>query len=460
MPASSGAADKGKENGGMFETLIRGATIVNAEGFERRDVGITNGRIVALVAPGETASTGTVFDAAGAYLLPGLVDAHAHLREPGLTHKEDFSSGTHAAALGGVTTVLDMPTDEPWTATAEQLADKMAMAEARIHVDVGLQTVISRKLSRIPGLLDLAPVSFELFTADVPDDFLFATLDAVAEALRTFAGTDTLIGISPGDQSILAGSTMRDRSGTIAAFQASRPPLAEANGIARALVAATSAETRIHVRQINSELGVETWSRLRGIADASVETTPQNLFFNAGDYEMQGANLKASPPLRSPHDVDALRAALGAGLIDIVATDHAPHAPAEKAAPYAAFADIPGGMPGLQTLLQAMLKLVDEGLIALPDLVRLCARNPAERFGLGRRKGKIASGYDADMLILNPRQSSTIANADQVSRAGYTPFDGWTVQARLTSVFLRGREIVREGKLIDPNVGNIVTRES
>ncbi|WP_245469283.1 dihydroorotase family protein, partial [Mesorhizobium sp. M7A.F.Ca.MR.362.00.0.0] len=224
----------------MFETLIRGATIVNAEGFERRDVGITDGRIAALVQPGETASARTVIDAAGTYLLPGLVDAHAHLREPGLTHKEDFFSGTHAAALGGVTTVLDMPTDEPWTATAEQLADKMTLTEARIHVDVGLQAVVSRNLSLIPRVLDLAPVSFELFTADVPDDFLFATSDAVAEALKAFAGSDTLIGISPGDQSILTGSTARDRSGNIAAFQASRTPLAEANGIARALIAAAS----------------------------------------------------------------------------------------------------------------------------------------------------------------------------------------------------------------------------
>ncbi|RAZ77224.1 dihydroorotase [Mesorhizobium atlanticum] len=444
----------------MFETLIRGASVVNAEGLSRRDVGIASGKVVALITAGEAAEAGTVIDASGCFLLPGLVDAHAHLREPGLTHKEDFSSGTHAAALGGVTTVLDMPTDEPWTATAEQLADKMAIAEGRIHVDVGLQAVVSRDLSLIPRLLDLAPVSFELFTADVPDGFLFATVDAVAEALKAFAGADTLVGISPGDQSILAGSTARHRSGTIAAFLDSRPPLAEANGIARALVAAASSEARIHVRQINSELGVETWGRLRGMADASVETTPQNLFFTTQDYETQGANLKASPPLRSPHDVDALRAALSAGLIDIVATDHAPHAPAEKAARYAAFADIPGGMPGLQTLLPTMLRLVDEGLIALSDLVRMCSRNPAERFGLGRRKGRMAAGYDADLLILDPRRSSTIDSADQVSRAGYTPFGGWTVKARLTSVFLRGREIVRDGRLIRPAQGKIVTRES
>lgn len=444
----------------MFDTLIRGGTLVNADGLSRGDIGIAAGKIAAIIAPGEVAEARTVVDASGCLLLPGLVDAHAHLRDPGLTHKEDFSSGTHTAALGGVTTVLDMPTDEPWTATAEQLADKMATAANRIHADVGLQAGISRDLSLIPRLLDHAPVSFELFTADVPDAFLFATLDRVAEALKAFAGADTLIGISPGDQSILTGSTERDRSGSIAAFLDSRPPIAEANGIARALVAAASAETRVHVRQINSELGVETWSRLRGMADASVETTPQNLFFTAQDYEAQGANLKASPPLRAPHDVDALRAALSSGLIDIVATDHAPHAPAEKAATYGAFADIPGGMPGLQTLLPTMLRLVDEGLIALPDLVHMCSRNPAERFGLGRRKGRIAAGYDADLLILDPRRSSTIANADQVSRAGYTPFDGWTVKAQLTNVFLRGREIVRDGRLVGPAQGKIVTRES
>ncbi|CDX29111.1 Amidohydrolase [Mesorhizobium plurifarium] len=444
----------------MFDTLVRGGTVVNADGLSRGDIGIAAGKVAAIIAPDEAAEARTVVDASGCFVLPGLVDAHVHLRDPGLTHKEDFSSGTHAAALGGVTTVLDMPTDEPWTATAEQLADKMATAEGRIHVDVGLQAVVGRDLSLVPRLLDRAPVSFELFTADVPDAFLFATLDKVAEALKAFTGADTLIGISPGDQSILTGSSERDRSGTITAFLDSRPPLAEANGIARALVAAASAEARIHVRQINSELGVETWSRLRGIADASVETTPQNLFFTAQDYETQGANLKASPPLRSSHDVDALRAALGAGLIDIVATDHAPHAPAEKAARYAAFADIPGGMPGLQTLLPAMLRLIDEGLIGLPDLVRMCSSNPAERFGIGRRKGRIAAGYDADLLIVDPRRSSIIANADQVSRAGYTPFDGWTVKARLTSVFLRGIEIVRDGRLVGRAQGKIVTRES
>ena len=444
----------------MFETLIVGATIVNEGGEARRDVAISGGKIAALIHPADTAEAQRVIDASDCFLLPGLVDAHAHLREPGLTHKEDFSSGTHAAALGGVTTVLDMPTDDPWTASADQLAAKMSMAEGRLNVDVGFQAVVSERLDRVEGLAALFPVSFELFTADVPQQFLFSTMDAVRLALRRMAPLNTTVGISPGDQSLLEGSAARDSSGSIAAFLESRPALAEANGIARAVLAAVETGTRIHVRQINSALGSETWRRLRDLADASVETTPQNLFFCADDYETHGARLKGSPPLRTRQDVQRLRESVAAGLIDIIATDHAPHSPAEKAADYPAFADIPGGMPGSQTLLTLMLKLVDEGLIGLRDIARMCAANPADRFGLGRRKGRLAAGRDADILIIDPKRSFTIADTDQKSKAGYTPFDGWNVSATLRQVFLRGEEIMCDGVLVKAGQGQVARREN
>jgi dihydroorotase len=442
----------------MFDSLLTGGTLVNADGTRLANIGITDGRIAAVLAPGESGAAQNTIDVTGAFLLPGLVDAHVHLREPGLTHKENFDTGTHAAALGGVTTLLDMPTDEPWTANAAQLAAKMALAEGRIHVDVGFQVVLGRELSGLEEMAALGPVSFELFTADVPEAFLFDTMDAVTQTLRRLASLNTTIGISPGDQSILAGSAGRNRAGDIAAFLASRPPLAEANGIARALLAAATTKARIHVRQVNSALGVETWRRLRDMADASVETTPQCLYFTSDDYKTHGAALKGSPPMRDMADVDALRQAVASGLIDVMATDHAPHSPAEKAATYAAFADIPGGMPGVQTLLAAMLDLVARGEIGLTDLVRMCAYNPAARFGLGARKGALAPGLDADILVLDPRQGSTISNGEQVSLAEYTPFDGLHIPFRLTQVFLRGREIVRDGVLAGRAWGQVVRR--
>lgn len=352
-----------------------------------------------------------------------------------------------------------MPTDEPWTATADQLADKMAMARGRIHVDVGFQAVLARDLALAEKLLPLRPVSLELFTADVPEAFRFQTMDDIADTMRRLAGCDTVIGISPGDQSILDGSAISHPAGDIAAFLDSRPPLAEAGGVARAILAAAETGACIHVRQINSALGISAWRRLRDMADATVETTPQNLFFNAQDYRTAGAQLKGSPPLRTTRDVEALRAALSEGLIDIVATDHAPHGPAEKAMTYPAFADIPGGMPGLQTLLQTMLILIEEKVIGLPDLVRMCARNPAQRFGLGRSKGAIVPGRDADILVVDQRLPSVITNAEQASRAAYTPFDGWRAPATLKRVFLRGREIVRSGAIIAAASGRVIQRE-
>ncbi|MBA3517798.1 MAG: dihydroorotase family protein [Rhizobiales bacterium] len=444
----------------MFETRIVGGTVISADGAQCCDVAIHGGRVVALLSPTEAGEAQILVDAANSFLMPGLVDAHAHLREPGLTHKEDFESGTHAAALGGVTTVLDMPTDEPWTATGEDLAAKIALAEGRVHVDVGFQAVVSSDLGLVPGLRTHAPVSFELFTADVANRFLFPTLDAVTTALLHLVKTDTLVGVSPGDQSILLGSIARHDGRDVGAFLASRPPLAEAGGIARAMLAGAATGARIHIRQTNSALGLETWGRLRGMADASIETTPQNLFFTAEEYEHRGAELKASPPFRAPADVQALRNALRGGLIDIVATDHAPHSPAEKAASYRAFADIPGGMPGLQTLLFVMLKLADEGLIEFRDIARMCAENPARRFGLGGSKGKIAPGYDADILVLDPRRPSRISAAEQVSRAVTTPFDGWRVNARLSRVFLHGQEIVRVGVLTGRAGGRVLRRET
>jgi dihydroorotase len=422
----------------MFDLLLRGGTVINATGALRADLGVTGARVAALLAPGEPATARAEHRVDGCYLLPGLVDAHVHLREPGLTHKEDFASGTRAAAAGGVTTLLDMPTDDPWTGSARELHDKMRLATGRLHVDVGFQVALRHDLSDLEAIRALNPVSFEVFTADVPGAFLHDTQADLTRALKALAPLDVLACVSPGDQSILNAAT---GDGSIAAFLASRPPLAEASGIARAVLTAADTGARVHVRQTNSALGIGTWRRLRDLADVSIETTPQCLFFTAADYAQHGAKLKASPPMRERADVDAMRAAMRDGLIDIIATDHAPHSREEKAAHYDAFADVPGGMPGVQTLLATMLHFIETGVIDLPALVRMCSANPARRFGLGERKGALLPGRDADILVVDPEQATRIANADQLSRAAYTPFDGMRVQGRLRTVYLRGVQV-------------------
>lgn len=430
----------------MFDLVFRGATIVEASGTSRADLCVSNGRVAALLNPETPATAKVERRVDGCYLLPGLVDAHVHLRDPGLTHKEDFESGTRAAAAGGVTTLLDMPTDEPWTDSVETYLDKQRLARGRLHVDVGLQVALRRDTHDFRSLRALNPVSVEVFTADVPDAYLHDTQYSLTQALKLLRPLDVLACVSPGDQSLLESAP----KGGVGAFLASRPPLAEATGIAKAILAAAEAKARIHIRQTNSGLGVTTFRRMRTLADVSIETTPQCLLFTADDYAMLGADIKASPPMRSREDRDALLTALREGLIDVVATDHAPHARAEKKAQYSAFADIPGGMPGVQTLLATMLHFVATGDIDLPALVRMCSANPAQRFGIGSRKGTLAVGRDADILVLDPRLETRISHGDQLSRAGYTPFDGMQVPGKLTAVFLRGALVFENDQLAAP----------
>jgi dihydroorotase len=437
----------------VFDLVLRGATIVEASGTLRADLGVRDGRVATLLNPETPVSAKIERRVDGCFLLPGLVDAHVHLRDPGLTHKEDFESGTRAAAAGGVTTLLDMPTDDPWTDSVDSYIDKQRLAAGRLHVDVGLQVALRRDARDLQALRALGPVSFEVFTADVPEAYLHDTQFSLNHALKLLKPLDVLACVSPGDQSLLESVA----KGGVDAFLASRPPVAEATGIAKAILAAAETKTRVHIRQTNSALGVATFRRMRSMADVSIETTPQCLLFTADDYARLGADIKASPPMRSAEDRDALLAALREGLIDIVATDHAPHTRAEKKANYDHFADIPGGMPGVQTLLATMLHFVATGDIDLPALVRMCSTNPAQRFGIGNRKGTLAQGRDADILVLDPRLDTSINHAGQLSRAGYTPFDGMRVPGRLTAVFLRGEPVFEDGQRLAPApVGTII----
>lgn len=445
----------------MHDIVIHNVLAVNAQGSRHCDIGSSNGRISEITEGGKMGRGLHDIDGSGLHVLPGLVDAHVHLREPGIVHKEGFASGTLAASVGGVTTLMVMPTDNPITLTPEQFESKRRLANGQCQVDFALQVALGRDTQHVSALAALGAISFEIFLSDVPELFLVSDSETLINCLSAIAKVNAIAGITPGDHDIVTRRTAAIRAVSTGArqdFPPTRPPVSEALGIARSCIAARETGARIHIRQLSCLSGLTALKGLRKGVKVTSEVTPHNLVLDESEMLLQGPFAKVAPPLRASPDVRAMLRGLKRGLIDIVATDHAPHLPTEKAAGNEDIWKAPGGLAGLQTLLPVMLGLVERGDIDLNDLVRTCALVPANIFGLFR-KGRIEVGADADLILLNMSGQTIIRNEDQLSKAAHTPFDGMVVKGKVCSVFLRGHEIVRDGKPLGNPLGQFVRPE-
>ncbi|WP_368416785.1 dihydroorotase family protein [Falsiroseomonas sp.] len=414
--------------------------------------------MAAWLKPGAAASAPETIDAAGLIILPGLVDAHVHFRDPGLTHKEDFASGSAAAAMGGVTTALVMPTDLPPTFTVTDWHAKAALVAGRAHIDIGLQAAAT-EATHIAALAEAGAVSIEVFLGDMPPVLLLredTTLRAVMRACRDAA---IVLGITPADDSVIAEaeSRLRRPGGDPMDFFASRPPLSEANGTRRALEAAAETGVALHLRQISCAESLTLVKQARGL-DLTAETTPHYLLLEAEEIRRQGPWAKILPPLRSLADQNALWMALRPGeALSMIATDHAPHTQAEKQLGEADIWAAPGGFPGVQSLLPLLLEAVAQGRIGWGDLVRLTSAVPAQRFGLAG-KGSLEPGADADFVLVDPARRMRIADAQQLSRAGRTPFAGHSITGWPIGTWLRGVQIASESGLLGAPRGQVLRR--
>ena len=443
----------------MFDLIIRGGQLVSPVGIERAHLGISNGRIAAVVGLGESITGAAEIDAAQRLVLPGLVDAHVHLREPGLVHKEGFETGTKAAAAGGVTTVMVMPTDDPWTATPEEFERKRALTEGKIHVDVALQAALGPHHHDVQKLADLGAISFEIFLAGGTPDFLVERDADLIRLLESTRAAGAVAGITPGSQTMIAQLTQEQKASqtpTIRAFAAARPARSEAFGVARACRLAKEVGARVHLRQISCAASVEELERGSDRQYVSSEVTPHNLLLTEEDADRLGPFGVVIPPLRSEADASAVRDALRRGTIDIAATDHAPHLPAEKERGRDNIWKAASGLPGLQTFAATMFELVERDVLSISDLVRVCSERPARLFGLFPRKGSLARGADADLILVDPNGSTEIRNEDQYSKAVVTPFAGRRCRGRVELVLLRGKVIAREGKVEGVPTGQFV----
>lgn len=444
----------------MFDMLVRRGRVVGEDRITVQSIAISDGRVAALISSGEEPLARDVVDASDLLILPGIVDSHVHFREPGLTHKEDFASGSLAASAGGVTTVMVMPTDDPFTITPESFAEKLALANGRTHVDFALQAGLGSSRDHVRALADLGAISFEIFMSDLPASLLVDDPADLVVALEAVRDVDRVAGVTPGNNSLYRRATeiaKRKHGSAWPAFLASRPPEAEALGVVEACIAASLADARIHLRQISCAASLAALAAFRH-ENVTTEVTPHNLILDADDFLRLGPVAKVAPPLRPAADLAAIRQALADGILDVIATDHAPHHPDEKAHAVDDVWKGPGGFPGVQTFLPLMLKLIGEGVLDYPRLVRTCCATPARLFDIYPRKGSLQVGSDADFVIVDPSHPMTICNQDQLSKARNVPFDQITVPATPVLACLRGTVIMREGRPTGPPTGRFLRR--
>lgn len=466
------------------DLVISGGTIVTADRIFVGDVVVRDGRIAAVSeadvsgevsagaalgggtgGPGDGVS-GRVIDASGMYVLPGLVDVHVHFRDPGMTRKEDFATGTAAAALGGVTTVLDMPNTSPPVSSSARFQDKTAAVAGRAYVDYGLYGVINEhNLGELAGMAEAGAAAFKLFLGPTTGDIRAPGRGRLMEVFEIVRDLGLPLVVHAEDRDVIEYWERRiaERAGEehgepraldcdYAAFLASRPRFGEAAATQTVCLLAAMTDTPVHIAHVSIAEAVAVIRQAKAAgAPVSAETCPPYLTMTAADCRRLGPLSKILPPIRHSADQDALWRGLHDGVIDIIATDHAPHEPAVKDGP--SWMEAAGGMIGVQTMLLQLLGEVHRGRMSLHDLVRWTSRGPAQRFGLADRKGDVRVGLDADLVIVDPRRATTVTAEFLQSRSKNSPLMGTTLRGAVVHTILRGHVVVRDGRLTGPPVG-------
>lgn len=450
---------------------IRGATVFTPHGPVETDVRIDAGRIVAV---GKEASEGedpAEIGAGGLWLLPGAVDAHVHSRDPGLPEKEDFGSLTAAAAAGGVTTVVDMPNTIPAVDTGEVFWEKAAEVAQRASVDFALWGVVRSTSTEadLRGLAGAGAVGIKAYlgyalrrdnhqityTLDLGDPGLEAPPDygTLARCAPVLAGLGLPLSVHAEDPGILR-EFARDAQ-TYADVLASRPPVAEAVAVAALDRIARDSGCSVHIVHLSSREGLDAArAALAASSPMVIETCSQYLWCTDEDVDRIGPWAKMYPPIRTAADRDALREGLREGLIDRVATDHAPHEDAEKS--NRTWGEAAAGSPGVQTLYLSCLELARQwGDPALA--VRWVGEAPARALGIWPRKGGIQPGADADLVLVDPSAETRIEAGMMRSRQVHGLFEGRTFPFAIRTVWSRGRQVVRDGAPVpSPGHGRLV----
>jgi allantoinase len=457
-----------------MDVTFANGRLVTPGGIVEASVGVRNGRIAAIAESPPSASE--TIDLGGTYVLPGLIDAHVHFRDPAYPEWEDFDTGTAAAAAGGVTTVFEMPNAQVGIATADLLVERAETVQPRARVDFGLFGGASHhNLDEIPAMASAGAIGFKTYLIRPypgrDENFSRCWVENDAQLFQAFeavAATGRVAAAHCENQSLIDHATARlraaGRQDLLALFD-SRLPVTEVEAVSRAVLIARETGARLHIVHLTTGEALSVVARARAAGQVlTAEATPPHLYFTREVVQTQGPYGLHIPPLRQQADVDALWEGLRRGSVDYIATDHAAFSdPADKEVGWQDPWQVKCGDALIESMLPLLLTDVNAGRFGLGEVARWCSEAPAHIFGLYPRKGALQLGSDADLTVVDLEAEYRIDKSRYYSRGGPLahPFDGWKCKGKPVMTVVRGRVVMRDGVVVgDPGWGTWVKPES
>lgn len=440
------------------DTVLYNAKVYTSKGIVEGGVAIKDGRIVKVAKEPNLPEASVKLNLNRCLVLPGLIDSHVHLRDQQLAYREDFLSGTSAAAAGGVTTVIDMPNNKPVTINVQSLRTRRKVAETHILVNVAFNSAFPERIEEIREIVHEGAVGFKLYLLQQIGGINIDDEKRLLQAFKNVAKTKVPIAVHAEDKTAIdkAMKKMRqDKREDFDAFLKVHSPEAEVKAISRVVRLMRSSGAHVHVCHISSEAGLDTILKAKheGL-ELTCEVTPHHLLLSRQALKRHGNFALEIPPLRTKRDLNALWQALKKGFIDTIGSDHAPHSIEEKQA--SSIWDVKPGIAGIETLLPLMLTQVNNGRLTIPQLVRLLCRRPAEIFHFSNR-GRLIEGCFADIVVVDLNREHKIDATRFYSKAKFSPFDGWKVKGKPIKTFVNGQLTMDEGEIVaKPGNGQIL----
>jgi dihydroorotase len=448
------------------DLVIKNGRVVTPQDTFRGGVAIAQEKFVAIGTDDSLPDGKEVIDAKGRHILPGLIDAHVHFRDPGMTYKEDFSTGSTAAVCGGITTVVDMPNVIPPTADAEQVGVKQRLAEEKSLVDFGvLGVVVQTNADHILPMAAAGVIGYKIFFGETIGNLPFPDDGMCIEAFSNITKSKLPLGIHAENRQIQHYWTNKlkaEGKNDPVSWEQSRPYLCEAESVAHALFFAEALGTKLHIFHMSTKQAAQMVkdAKARGLR-VTAETGPHYLLREPNDMAKVGSLLKMNPPVRTKDHAEVLWDGLIKGYVDMIATDHSPHTLEEKGSDIngkllkPAIWDCISGFCGVETGVPLILTEVNKGRMSLNQYVKVACENPARVWQIYPRKGAIRLGSDGDITIVDMDKEATIDATKLHSKNKPTPWNGWKVKGVPVCTIVRGHVQMRDGEPVGKPIGRM-----